>query len=396
MEDPMHFAKNPLKRTLLSLALASGLAITQSRVAPQLTAQEREQLRQVYRQALEVPVQQFADLSEPAFCGSFGERPSSWRIGPFFKDDALTFTKTRPMDDPTGIGWRSTILGNPTLIERDGNLHMFYRAYPRKESLSTRIGHAVLDARKGWEDLSGPPTLWPTEPDEIDSVEDPKIYRLGDTCYMFYNAVWSPRPEFSARIRQGYRDWGSFVVTKLATSKDLTHFEKRGQVVPYAVSKGWSKGAVIPRNGRGEAVRIGGKFLMFLSEGCGDAQFIGYSDDLLNWQFRQTTYLRIQPEMGRIAEVACSVAEFEATKRYFVLDFFYVDRNKQYRAAQALYGVEDPTRTLAIEEGGSLAWGGLLQYQGRWIVAQGWDSPADRQEIYFYRSSGRPRVGSAR
>jgi predicted GH43/DUF377 family glycosyl hydrolase len=354
------------------------------------SADHLEILRAAYRQAVESPVEQFASLSQLDFCTDFGASPSAWRIGPFVRDPALTFYKSQPMEDPTGIGWGATILGNPTLIEWNGDLHMFYRAYPRKESISTRIGHAVHNETAGWTDLSGPPVLYPTEPDELWSVEDAKIYRNGDTFYMFYNSVWNPDAETAAAIRRGARDWGVIVVTKLAVSKDLQRFEKLGQVVPYEISRGWSKGAVIPRNSRGEAVRIGGKFLMFLSEGCGDEQFIGYSDDLITWEFKQQTYLTLPAEMGLVSEVACCVAEFEPTGKYFLLDVFYKIREHDYRAAQALYHVDDPTQPLAIEPGGSLAWGGLLKYRDRWLVAQGWDSPAGSQEIQIYAFAGNP------
>ncbi len=380
-------------RTIISSALVLAMLLSfHARVLAEYSEAEREFLKKVYREAIEVPVTQFESLSELDFCVDYGKDPSAWRIGPFLQDNRLTFTKTMPFDDPTGIGWKSTILGNPSLIERDGTLHMFYRAYPRKESQSTRIGHAVYTPQTGWVDLSGPPTLYSTEADEINSVEDPKVYQSGDTYYMFYNAVWTPDDAFSARIRQGYRDWGVFVVTKLAVSKDLVHFEKKGQIVPYSVSKGWSKSAVIPRGPLGEAVKINGKYLMFLSEGCGDKQFIGYSDDLLNWEFRQQSYLTLPEEMGRVAEVACCAANFESTGKYFVLDVFCMGRNQKYQAAQALYHIDDPTRPLAIGKGGSLAWGGLLKYRGDWIVAQGWDSPKGRQDVYIYKYSGVPRV----
>jgi predicted GH43/DUF377 family glycosyl hydrolase len=345
-----------------------------------------------YRQAMDSPVEQFAQLSQRDFCESYGNPCSSWRIGPFRQDSSMTFVKTRAMDDPTEIGWTSSILGNPTLIEQDGLLHMFYRAYPRKESICTRIGHATYSTRDGWTDLSGPPALYATEPDELCSVEDPKIYFHDKRFYLFYNSVWQPDERTGSSLRQGARDWGAFVVTKLAISRDLKSFEKLGQMVPYEVSRGWSKGAVVPRNPRGEAVRIRGEFLMFLSEGCGGEQYIGYSDDLVNWRFQQQTYLSLPKEMGRVAEVACCAAEFEPSGRYFILDVFYKNQNHEYLAAQALYHVDDPCHPLAIERGGSLAWGGLLEYQKRWIVAQGWDSPPDRQEIQVYAFEGEPRV----
>jgi beta-1,2-mannosidase len=83
------------------------------------------------------------------------------------------------------------------------------------------------------------------------------------------------------------------------------------------------------------------------------------------------TYLTLPAGMGRIAEVACAAARFEPSGRYFLLDFFYVDANKQFRAGQALYSVGNPTHPLAIEKGGSLAWCGLLRYRDAWVVAQG-------------------------
>ncbi|MCG9894265.1 MAG: hypothetical protein MH204_02160 [Fimbriimonadaceae bacterium] len=332
------------------------------------------------------PVADFENLSQPAFCGDYGEAAPDWRIGPFVQDESMTFTKTRPWDDPTGIGWTSSVLANPTMIEHEGLLHMFYRANPSKESLGGRVGHAVFGPDGRWTDLSGPPVLYPETSDEVGSLEDPKIYRVGEVYHLFYNSVWFPEPSVAAAIRQGGRDWGATVVTKHAVSRDLVHFDRLGQVVPYEVSQGWSKGAVIPRSPHGEAVPIRGRYLMFLSEGCGDRQVIGSSVDMIDWEFEAAEYLTLPKEMGRLAEVACCVADFEPTGRMLVLDFFYRDPQGEWRAGQALYDHERLDRPLEICTGGSLAWGGLLRHQGAWLVMQGWDSPADRQEMYAYRS----------
>ncbi|MFC4778718.1 hypothetical protein ACFO9Q_18140 [Paenibacillus sp. GCM10023252] len=346
----------------------------------------RDTMRKAYQEAIDVPVTQFETLSELSFCTDYGDEPSDWRVGPFKLDESMTFTKTLPFDDPTDIGWKSTILGNPTLIESDGNLHMFYRGYPSKESMCTRIGHAYYNEAEGWVDLSGAPALYSTEEDEVYSVEDPKLYKHEDLYYMFYNSVWIPEREQYEEILDGANDWGVIVVTKLAVSRDLVHFEKRGQVIPYSVSRGWSKGAVIPRNEKGEAVKINGKFMMFISEGCGGKQYIGYSDNLVDWEYKQETYLELPAEMGRVAEVACCAVNIEPTGELFLLDTFYRDTEGEYQACQALYHRDQPTEPIRIEQGGSLAWGGLLKYKGAWIVAQGWDSPKDRQDIYVYRA----------
>lgn len=353
----------------------------------------RRTVAEAYAACLAEPEVQFANFSQDDFSGSYGPTPASWRVGPFRRDPTMTFRKTRPMDDPYRIGWRSSMLGNPTMIERDGWLHLFYRAYPAKESFCTFIGHARYRPDTGWEDLSGEPALYPEESDELYSVEDAKLYRANGRYFLFYNSVWRPDAETSARIRQGYRDWGVLVVTKLAVSEDLESFKRVGQVVPYDISLGWSKGAVIPRNGRGEAVRIGGKFLMFLSEGCGDRQYVGVSDDLVQWTFEPHTYLELPH--GTVSEVACCIAEFEPTGSYFVLDFMYKLKEGEYRAGQALYSVDNPFSPLAIAEGGSLAWGGLLQYQNRWIVGQGWDGRIGDHDLFFYEFAGKPSVALA-
>lgn len=352
--------------------------------------ESRKIISEAYRACLAEPEVQFASLSQDQFSGNYGPAPESWRIGPFQKDGTMTFRKILPMDDPYDIGWKSTMIGNPTMIERDGWLHLFYRAYPAKESFCTFIGHARYRPESGWEDLSGPPALYPVESDELYSVEDAKLYRHDGRYFLFYNSVWRPDAETSARIRQGYRDWGSLVVTKVAVSEDLENFERVGQVVPYEISLGWSKGAVIPRNGAGEAVRIGGKFLMFLSEGCGDQQYVGFSDDLLHWDFKPHTYLELH--FGEVSEVACCIAEFEPSGQFFFLDFMYKIREGAYRAGQALYHVEEPFRPLVIAEGGSLAWGGLLKYRGRWILGQGWDGKPGDQDLFFYTFSGEPAL----
>lgn len=294
--------------------------------------------------------------------------PPDWAIGPFHRDPALTFRLDRQWDDPTGVGWTSSAIFNPTMIERDGELHLFYRASPRMESTASRVGHAVR--RDGvWTDDPANPVVYPTLPNETLGCEDPKVYEADGRYVLFYNAIRRTEAGETAVDIMG------------AVSDDLESWEKIGLVVPLDVSLGWAKGAVIPRDEHGRAVRIGGEYLMFLSEGCGGRPMIGHSDDLVSWTFAEQPYLDLSPLPGSLFEVACAVVRGDD----LVLDFFYADENGDFAAAQAHYRTDAPFTQLGLHRGGSLAWGGLQKVDGRWSFAQGWDAPRGERELYVYK-----------
>ena len=217
------------------------------------TSVDRAALLASYREALAHTNALTDRISTDQFSAHYADRPA-WAIGPFSRDESLTFRLAGQWDDPTGIGWTSDSIFNPTVIERGDELHLIYRASPRKESTASRIGHAVR--RDGvWTDSPLNPIVYPTLANEELGCEDPKVYALDDGYVLFYNAIWR-------------REDGSVAVDIMsAVSDDLEHWSKRGLVVPYDVSEYWAKGAVIPRDARGRAVRIGGEYLMFLSEG---------------------------------------------------------------------------------------------------------------------------------
>lgn len=346
-----------------------------------------ETMKRVYEEACAITPGDYGGISETKYCSDYGPDPGDWRIGPFQQEDSLTFRKTRPFSDPTGIGWESHFIFNPCLVEKDGKLYLFYRAAPQKESLSSRIGLAVYEEGKGWEDLSGDPVIYPTEEDETHGTEDPKIYRYNGRYYLFYQANWVPDEQRRLEILDGTDPvWNLCTVTKLAMSDDLVHWEKKGIAVPYSVSKGWSKGAVIPRNPSGDPVRIGGKFLMFVSEGCGGRQAVGFSEDLEHWEFEYREFLPFPRELGHLCEVACCTVCYEESGLDMLMDYFYQQPDGAFQAGQAHYQISDPYHPLELKKGGCLAWGGLLCRNGRWLVAQGWDAPKGEQILYFYSS----------
>lgn len=300
-----------------------------------------------------------------------------WVIGPFGRGitggTPMAFRKDLTWSDPTaGAVWRPRAVWNPSLIEVDARLYMFYRAGPTLEGLNSRIALAWSDdGGATWTDYEENPIIYPTESYESRSVEDPVVFKHDDSYYLFYQAV------------EDMPDGGVYADIALATSSDLLNWRKRGRVIPRSVTGGWAKGPAIVRSPSAEAVQIDGEFLMYLSElpmvGETDAeeQMIGRSTDLLNWSFEQTAYLDPEeiPDVQSIYQVATALTDVPGSDR-MVLDFFYAEPDGGYGCAQALYSMEDPTRHLAFNDYGVCTWGGIIAFQGAWLMAHGWEEPA--------------------
>ena len=328
--------------------------------------------------------EEISGLSQLQFISLY-EASKPWAIGPFSRREDLTFHKNSQMPDPTGIGWTSSSIFNPSVLIDDEKIYLFYRATVKKESLGSRIGLAIYSPESGWVDQRTNPVIYPTDVDEVLSVEDPKVYRYinettGQTEYvMYYNGAWEASEELVEKFQKPY---GNLAVDiKSAISTDLINWTKQGVVVPHEITRLWVKGAVIPRSGDGSAVKINGEYLMFLSEGCGDKQYVGHSQDMKNWTFVQTEYLPLPATMGKnIYEVASATVNGDQ----LVLDFLYNDNNDHHSGAQALYNIKDPFNVLDFTTNSCLSWGGMSQYQGEWFFAQGWDAPRGIEEMHFY------------
>lgn len=347
-----------------------------------------ECLRKYYEDVLKLPEAPMNQgLSVFDFCRFYGDNPEPWRIGPFIEEKGLAFHKTKQWKDKTHIGWKSSSLFNPSCIIHDGKIFMAYRAAPRKEVLCSYIGMAVYDETNGWRDYECNPVIYPTEADELWGCEDPKLYKLNNKFFMFYQAVFQPDQQFCDEMNavSDFKIGIGATVTKAAVSDDLIHWTKLGAAVPLEVSKGWSKGAVIPRDGEGQPVLINGKYLMYVSSGCGAKQTVGFSDDLIHWDFKAIDYLKLPPGDWYIEEVACASTCFDKSGKALVLDFYYQSPDIVPRAGQVLYNTDRPFEQLEIRmDGGTLSWGGMLRYRNRWLFSQGWDSPRDKEDIYFY------------
>lgn len=304
-----------------------------------------------------------------------------WVIGPFRRGEVngeeMVFRPDLNWRGPTDDeDWHATAVWNPSLIEKDGRLYLFYRAGPSLEGLDSRIALAWSDdGGITWTDYERNPIIYPTEEYESRSIEDPAVYEHNGTYYLYYKAV------------EDGPDGGVFVDIALATSDDLLNWEKRGRIVPRSVTGGWAKGPVIARSPAGEAVQIDGAFIMYLSElpmvsdtDAGE-QMIGRSTDLVNWTFEQTPYLdpAENEEISSIYEVATAVVIPNSDD--LVLDFYYTEPDGGYGCGQALYSVKNPTEQLEFSDYGVCTWGGFIEYGGRWLMAHGWE---EAEAIHVY------------
>ena len=338
-------------------------------------------MRGYYLEALRQDTSQLDDISSAKISMVYPKTPD-WCVGPFQLESGMTFRKPNQWHDPLDIGWTGNFIFNCSLMKKDGKLYMMYRCAPKKESLCSRIGLAVYDEKNGWTDYEQNPVIYPTEDDEVLGCEDPKLYNIGNLYIMFYHGIFYPNSEQKQLYESPDNPISIATNIKWAISEDLILWEKKGLAVPLDVSKLWAKAAVIPRDPDGCPVKINGEYLMYLSEGCGNKQTVGRSSDMMHWDFYEQSFLDCNG-IGRLYEVSCCICG-DNKPNYMVMDFFYQKPDGSKGGAQALYKTDEPFKQLQINEGASLSWGGLLEYNNRWLFAQGWDAPPDTPEMYFY------------
>lgn len=102
---------------------------------------------------------------------------------------------------------------NPAVIAEKGSTHLFYRSVG--ENNYSTIGHCLLDEDGEVISRKNGPLIVPEHDYESQGVEDPRIVKIDDLFYLTYSAY------------DGVNASGA-----LAISKDLSHFEKKGIIVP--------------------------------------------------------------------------------------------------------------------------------------------------------------------
>lgn len=107
---------------------------------------------------------------------------------------------------------------NPSCIEKDGVIHMFYRAV--RTGNNSTIGYCQLDHNNTVIYRRPTPLIVPEHEYERHGVEDPRIVFFEGLYYLFYTAYD-----------------GKNALVAYATSPDLIHFTKRGLLSPRILYK---------------------------------------------------------------------------------------------------------------------------------------------------------------
>lgn len=113
---------------------------------------------------------------------------------------------------PTDLEFEKNGVLNPTVIEKDGIVHMFYRAV--NSSFVSSLGYCQIQDGKVIERFDHP-VIFPEYDYEKMGIEDPRITFLDGTYYLFYTAYD-----------------GQSAIIAYATSQDLVHFSKQGLISP--------------------------------------------------------------------------------------------------------------------------------------------------------------------
>ena len=215
---------------------------------------------------------------EDRYWGGFSRDPlpagyklPHWAIGPFTKYEG------NPVFAPDPHGWDCGFFGggvhNGAIIIKDGKYHYIYRGeFPIPEKFKNNdgfdymgdIGHAVSDDGIHWERVGGP--FFRHGEDEKYDFSDVSMASYNGRYYMFINRWDWPRMTDPTHN-------GVF----LAVSDDLYHWEKKGLLFPGA--KKIHRNASILQNPKNEAVRINGRFVLFINDGI-----IAFSDDMEHWE----------------------------------------------------------------------------------------------------------------
>ncbi len=281
-----------------------------------------------------------------------GDPTDAWQMGPFTKYGG------NPILTPRGETWEAKDVFNPAAWSDGDSVWLLYRAEDTTGTGrwhgTSRIGLAHSSDGLRFE-REPEPVLVPTEDWELPGgCEDPRVVRVGDTFYLTYTAYDGE----TARLA-------------LASSSDLRSWTKHGLVFP---DRGWTKsGAILD-------TPIRGTYWMYF----GDTNiWAAHSTDLLNWTVVEEPVLRPRPGSfdARLVEPGPQPL---LTEQGILLLYNAADSALVYRAGQALFDPDDPTRLIAraeapfltptstLEQTGQVAnvvfAEGLVDFQGRWFL----------------------------
>jgi len=241
-----------------------------------------------------------------------------WQLSSFQKYDG------NPILTPRGTTWQSKDVFNPTAWSTGETVYLLYRAEDStgigQWNGTSRIGLATSSDGITFE-RQAEPLLEPTESWELPGgMEDPRLVHIEDTFYLTYTAYD-----------------GEIARLALASSPDMKSWTKHGLVFP---DSSWTKaGAILPR-------KVNDKWWMYF----GDTNiWAAHSEDLIHWTPIEEPVMRPREDKfdSRLVEPGPHPL---MTNRGILLLYNSADEDLVYRAGQALFDADDPTRLIARSE----------------------------------------------
>lgn len=200
-----------------------------------------------------------------------------WALGPCSKYEH------NPILFPTPGAWDKGRFGggvhNGSIVVRDSTFYYVYRGERPIDVEQNSpidyicdIGLAVSKDGIHFEKDTVNSPFFRKGADRKYSYEDVNLVIKDSTYYLFCNQwYWENQQDPTQN--------GTF----LAISKDLRHWQKVGIVFPNA--KRTHRNGVVLQNPQNEAVKVNGKYIMYLNDGL-----IAYSDDLITWESRENLH----------------------------------------------------------------------------------------------------------
>lgn len=233
-----------------------------------------------------------------------------------------------PIVSPQGSSWESAGTFNPAVVIHNRKFVMLYRA--QDVAGTSRLGYAESTDGIHFVRRAEPVLAPETEYEKGGGVEDPRLVRIGDTYYLTYT---------------GYNKKDAQLC--LATSKDLTHWERKGVILAAYKGKwnvGWTKsGAIVPE-------KIDGKYWMYwlgTAADKTDQMGVSYSSDLMHWTEALDTPVlprRLGMFDSRVVEPGPPPL---LTRDGIVLIYNGADDKLVYRTGVAVFDRKDPRKVLS-------------------------------------------------
>jgi predicted GH43/DUF377 family glycosyl hydrolase len=242
----------------------------------------------------------------------------------------------QPVLSPQGDGFESAGTFNPSVVKKDGEYVMLYRAQDRQGASS--LGYATSQDGIHFTRRATPVMTGEAPYEKGGGVEDPRLQKIGDTYYLTYT---------------GYNNVDGAAADKkdaqlcLATSTDLLHWQRRGIILPAYQGQwnvNWTKsGAIVPE-------KINGKYWMYYlgdAKNQGSQMGLASSDDLLHWtDVLDHPVLASRPGTFDSKVVEPGPAPILLPEGIFLI-YNGADDHLLYSTGWVLFDKKDPTRVLA-------------------------------------------------